>query len=87
MCWYVGTRACTPAYLVKLSPGNHHVAEIAGEVGLVEDFLGQEVLVVLAELVLRLDLSDEFTVERVTHHPPGNTLGHHERHSVLMTSR
>lgn len=71
-------------YLVELGPGNRHVAKVIGKVGLVEDLLGQEVLVVLVQIVARLDLGGEFAVESAVHHPPGDSLRHHERHSVLM---
>lgn len=79
-------RTYTCAYLIKLGPGNHHVAEVVGKVGLVEYLLGQEVLVVVVQIVLRLDLGGEFTVESAVHHPPGHALRHHEWHSVLMTT-
>lgn len=70
-------------YLVELGPGDGHVAEVVCKVGLVEDLLGQEVLVILVQIVARLDLGGEFAVESVVHHPPGDSLRHHERHSVL----
>lgn len=71
-------------HLVELGPGDRHVTEVVGEVGLVEDLLGQEVLVVLVQIVACLDLGGEFAVESAVHHPPGDTLRHHERHSVLV---
>lgn len=40
-------------------------------------------LVVLVQIVVRLDLEGEFAVEGTVHHPPGDVLRHHERHSVL----
>lgn len=73
-------------HLIKLGPGHHHVAEVVSKVRLVEYLLGQEVLVVMVQIVLCLHLSGEFTVESAVHHPPGHTLRHHERHSVLMTA-
>lgn len=82
VCWG-SLRACCH-HLVELGPGDRHVAEVVGKVGLVEDLLGQEVLVVLVQIVARLDLGGEFAVESVVHHPPGDSLRHHERHSVLV---
>lgn len=71
-------------YLIKLGPGNHHVAEVVHKVRLVKYLLGQEVLVVVVQVVLRLDLRCKLTVESAGHHPPGNALWHHEWHSLLM---
>lgn len=85
-CIYLRKRTYTCVYLIKLGPGNHHVAEVVGKVRLVKYLLGQEVLVVVVQIVMCLDLSSEFTVESFVHHPPWHTLGHHERHSVLMTT-
>lgn len=73
-------------YLIKLGPGNHHVAEVICKVRLVEYLLGQEMLVVVVQIVLCLDLGGEFTVESAVHHPPRHTLRHHEWHSLLMTT-
>lgn len=87
-CVSAWVRLCerTCVYLIKLGPGNHHVAEVVSKVRLVEYLLGQEVLVVLVQIVVCLDLRGEFTVKSAVHHPPGHTLRHHERHSVLMTT-
>lgn len=77
---------CVCAHLIELSPGNHHVAEVIGEVWFVKYLLGQEVLIVVVEVVMRLDLRGEFTVESAAHELPGHTLRHHKWHSVLTTS-
>lgn len=84
VCLREGIYTCV--HLIKLGPGNHHVAEVVGKVGLIEYLLGQEVLVVVIQIVLCPDLSGEFTVESAVHHPPGHALRHHERHPVLMTT-
>lgn len=73
-------------HLIKLGPGNQHVAEVVSKVRLVEYLLGQEVLVVLVQIVFCLDLRDKFTVESVVHHPPGHTLRHHKWYSVLTAT-
>lgn len=73
-------------HLVELGPGHRHVAKVVSKVGLVEDLLGQEVLVVLVQVVARLDLGGEFAVESAVHPPPGNSLRHYERHSVLVAA-
>lgn len=72
------------ADLIKLGPGNHHVAEVAIIVRLIKDLLGQKVLVALVEVVFCLDLGCELAVESVVHHPPWNTLRNHKWDSVLM---
>lgn len=72
------------AYLIKLGPGNHHVAEILIKVGLIKDLLCQEVLVVLVQVVLRPNLRCKFAVESVVHHPPWHAVRHHKGYSVLM---
>lgn len=78
-------RTYTCVYLIELAPGNQHVAEVVGKIWLVKYLLGQEVLVIMVQIVVGLDLRGEFTVESAVHHPPGHALRHHERHSVLMT--
>lgn len=85
-CVYLYERTYACAYLIKLRPGNHHVAEVVGKVGFVKYLLGQEMLVELVQIVFCLDLRGKFTVESAVHHPPGHTLGHHKRHSVLMAT-
>lgn len=77
-------RTCASLHLVKLGPGHRHVAEVICKVRPVEYLLGQKVLVVLVQIVARLDLGGEFTVESVVHHPPGHALRHHKWHSVLV---
>lgn len=52
----------TCVYLIKLGPGNHCVAIVVSKVGLVEYLLGQEVLVVLVQIVFGANLRREFTV-------------------------
>lgn len=83
VCLCEKTYSCV--YLIKLGPGDHHVAKVICKVRLVEYLLGQEMLVVVVQIVLCLDLRGEFTVESAVHHPPRHTLRHHEWHSVLMT--
>lgn len=85
-CVYLSERTYACVYLIKLGPGNQHVAEVVGKVGFVEYLLGQEVLVVLVQIVFCLDLRDKFTVESAVHHPPGHALGHHKWHSVLRAT-
>lgn len=80
---YVCVSVCL--YLIKLGPSNQHAAEVVCKIWLVKYLLGQEVLVVVVQIVLCLDLRCEFTVKSAVHHPPGHALRHHERHSVLMT--
>lgn len=72
------------ADLIKLGPGNHHVAEVAVIVRLIKDLLGQEVLVAFVEVVFCLDLGSELAVESAVHHPPRNILRNHKWNSVLM---
>lgn len=69
--------------LIKLRPGNHHVAEVAIIIWFVKDLLGQEVLIAFVQVVLSLDLRCEFAVESVVHHPPWNILWNHKWNSVL----
>ena len=85
-CLCLCKRIHTDAYLIKLGPGNHHVAEVFIVVRPAKYLLGQEVLVVVVQTMLCLDLRGKFTVESAAHHPPGHTIRHHEGYSVLMTT-
>lgn len=73
-------------YLVKLGPGHHHVAKVIHVVRFVENLLGQEVQVVVVQVLVCLDLRGEFAVESVAHHPPGHSLWDYEWYSVLITT-
>ena len=71
VCVCARTRVCRggkrAVYLIKLSPGHHHITEVSRDVWLIKYLLGQEVQIVLVEAVLCLHLRHEFTVEGHTH--------------------
>lgn len=70
--------------LIELSPSHAAVLEvlIAGII-VIEDLLGQEEVVLLAEAIRGLHLSHELLVESLTHHPPGDTIHDHKGDPIL----